>query len=1138
MEVSWSTFFKSLAIVAGLTLWTTSVTAGELYKPFRLLLGEPADIHHRKKPHTGKDHAVETLADQIDWLEAHIDAWGSVGVKKPDIWGEARLTKHRDEYERIMREELGNFKLLINASIKQSDAAYLMNSFALTSAATGTTTEPAKAMEVTIGDNVKDVTLPGISVAGFAKQTNDVGLEPTIQLSQMSRYLDHLHELRRIHEGDDTSDSPGYALNLVRIPVSIMPGKKTREGFGAEVTITGTPVLSDALMGDAFRDLVVNDLVDLLTLPALRFTELTDRIKAHERELKNMKEDDKERQRIQANKDLFVTLIDRPVGGPSRPRRAQLPLTPQRVYTVFGKEWLEKISGQLFLHYHGRDVRWAGGGASDEEQRYHYLDIEQFMHQQLVAAYNLIGSPDKLPLLRDAIENNNCGRSLARDIQESRNLQVLRRRVAFYQALARNSPALDFENINVSQLQTGARRVAAATEPISGRSLRLTSAPKKPLSPIEVYEGDRKTAQEEEAYLEGLEDAITDNLSTADLLAWHVVVEMALLNEYLHEDMVRLAAAKGCMTPPPRELPYYLPINCLNVDSPFHAEYLEASQVFQEYVRCRWPIHVFALDPVEQEQNVADALNRRRELQLALSLGFMNGSVNANNLTKFSRKLETEIQTISLNRTIVGFSHGGDTFGWRFMPRVQTPPPPGNVVAFGQTLFGGPSRDWDLSQRQIEPGMRECVAIVLMPSFVPYCDFDIRTDWFKLKNPKNSELSMRDTLELSRSIRAMQDSAAQCSACQHLYRDGEVGRLLKRVHQLDNELPLQTMRVQVPFENTLGGFEMFNTGMTDLAPELKGWYGAPGVMLCGKDCKCLPDEKQPACQQVEDKCELQSHALPLCPGEGTTLFLVGDNLSVHETRIIAGGVCIPHHRLISRGIIQVTIPNCVNTVVIEGKSYVDIHAATPYGITGHLHVPAFCRPSVCSGEVLPSPAKKPEPPMPCPPPAGKAAPGDSAARQPYLQSYQPGPLSLVARVTPAGSMEIDVPSRSTHGIYEVVNNGRDQAADAPAIWVALGDPRAKRLVTSRVPLKLEVPTPKSGNVAFNSADVAAALTPALQEMNSMFSRDGKDVEFDLVVYQSTESASSPQQVAGTAKMKLKRVEHEEVSLRPLPAIDR
>ena len=49
------------------------------------------------------------------------------------------------------------------------------------------------------------------------------------------------------------------------------------------------------------------------------------------------------------------------------------------------------------------------------------------------------------------------------------------------------------------------------------------------------------------------------------------------------------------------------------------------------------------------------------------------------------------------------------------------------------------------------------------------------------------------------------------------------------------------MGVQIPYENTLGGFEMFNTGITDLAPELVGWYGAPGIVVgdasaCNANC--------------------------------------------------------------------------------------------------------------------------------------------------------------------------------------------------------------------------------------------------------------------------------------------------------------
>src|SRR5438874_6848535 len=59
------------------------------------------------------------------------------------------------------------------------------------------------------------VNLPTRGFATIAK--GGVTLEPSIYLDQKKRYLDHLNEIRRINEGDDTGDAPGYALNLIRL---------------------------------------------------------------------------------------------------------------------------------------------------------------------------------------------------------------------------------------------------------------------------------------------------------------------------------------------------------------------------------------------------------------------------------------------------------------------------------------------------------------------------------------------------------------------------------------------------------------------------------------------------------------------------------------------------------------------------------------------------------------------------------------------------------------------------------------------------------------------------------------------------------------------------------------------------------
>jgi hypothetical protein len=334
----------------------------------------------------------------------------------------------------------------------------------------------------------------------------------------------------------------------------------------------------------------------------------------------------------------------------------------------------------------------------------------------------------------------------------------------------------------------------------------------------------------------------------------------------------------------------------------------QARAAFNEYVKCRWPIHIFALDPVTQEENLGDVFSRRRETQLALSLAFASGRMTAGSFTRFARRLETDMSTIALHRTAVGFSHGENTFGWRFYPRFQTPPIESNLtVIFRDQLWGGPNKDHETCKHQIEPGMRECVALVIMPSFVPYITIDSRSNWFRLTNPKRSEFDLTDVMRLSESVKRMEMCVARLKDS-HCYRDGDVGRLLSRVKQLSEELPLQTLVQQVPMENTLGGFAMLSSGQTELAPVLTGFYGEPGVQ----------------------------------PGRPSTVYLIGDNFSEHETTVIAGNrPC--EYKMLSRRVLQVHIPADVQFNKEKGKAgdeyHVDVHVATAYGASGHLSIP-------------------------------------------------------------------------------------------------------------------------------------------------------------------------------------------------------
>ncbi|QEG43839.1 hypothetical protein [Roseimaritima ulvae] len=1096
-------------------LTPTAACGGEFLGRLKRLVGETE--YQGTAPRMGHDGAMECLAENIDWLEHHIDTYGSVVAKQPDIWGEARLTKHRDEYERMMFAELNQFKSTLNAAISQGDSAFLAQAFALSAAASGTTgvtpapETPAPASVSVSSANAQLASAPDLD-PGFTRFAIQDGgdsnkpalqLEPVTHLNQMSRYLNHLHELRRINEGDDTSDSPGYSLNLVRIPVSILPGKLTREGFGAEVTITAEPVISDDLMPTTFHNLAVNDVVDFLSLPIVRVTERLDdedfqlgleTAKSRARfaktiavidaafyagelnpENKNLNnavndffdnpiavanvnkvfqemvdrierlstpsgadyadagESDSPRSRLDATvqkavsemqtsslqtfgtsnlnltgtsygatpqpesvpeettgvellkkiieaidgrqsailathissllessirgevrdaiekvfdefvKDAATTATVTPAG---RARRALNPLNPSSLVPVIGIENLATIAKFFGPAYYGRHIRWSGGPPAEKcsENRVDLLDAQRFLQAEIEAAHELLSQPAHVTLLAQLAAPNSQLASQIRSGHFERDPDAALPAVESYRRYF-------FDNLH-----------------------RHADAEMASLA-IELPAGEQLVGQEQ-----GLMFAIANAdpsekaRNSVEALAWALVVESALLNDRLNHDVRKLAEAKDAYElNTQRDYWFFLPDSVLHPEQdlqPLQVEFQLATEVFKQYVRARWPIHVFAVDPVNQDQNVADVSQRKRELQFALALGFATGKIGGNSLTQFSRRLESQVETISLNQTIVGFGHGTDTFGWRFYPRVQALPVPGTFGAIRETLCGT-SRDYDLAHRKLEAGQRECTAVVLMPSFVPYADFDIRSNWFKLTNPKNAGLTMKESLKLSRAVTAMRNSRAQCAECQHLYRDGELRRLFKRVDQLDRELPLQTQRALVPYENTLGGFEMFNTGVTDLAPELIGWYGAPGVNVtdnfgcgCYQGCGliggggCEGEE----CTQIQQSLttlstkvaalettvksagtELRAEPLAACQGQGTTLFLVGDNFSVHDTKVIAGGVCIPHVRLISRELMQVTIPSCINTVSLcengTPRPYVAVYVATPYGVTNHLHVP-------------------------------------------------------------------------------------------------------------------------------------------------------------------------------------------------------
>ena len=844
-----------LPVIALLVAHGPAAVAGDPLGLWRGLKAAAQSLH-RERPPTCKDDQVELLADEIDWLEHHIDAYGSIVAKQPDVWGQSRLTRHRYEYESQMKAQLGNFQDLNNASISRSDQSFVGLAMAMSHGADGTSPQSF----TTVQNLISDPTDPSSGVidraAPFTTGTqqpfatfgmgdgNAVSLEPSIHLDHLSQYIGHLDELRRINEGDDTVDSPGYALNLVRIPISILPGKHTQQGHGAEVTVIGEAQLGDDLLPTTFRNLVINDLVDLLA-PGLTFavnngdvrtalcmTGLAQDMNAFEarilpdgriaRGVEAAPDPLRDEQRHKLVEKVRKAMRSHTVSvsvPTAKMRRARMPLPPEELVDVVGE-----VQVALLL----RATFEALGANPANRPCIEYNDVRGFLGEELQAAYDFLSQPRQA-----AVWEEMPGWNLGELVRSHRMGELELRRRAFLESLG---------------IDDAAPLSHPITEPCLGCACRGSC--ENDVGPCRICR------------------------TTTAVLAWMILVESAILNERLIEDMRNIATSKGMVADCSLAGPFYGP-------NPGP----EARDGFNDYVRRRWPIRVFALDPVSAEQNVEEMFSQRREMQLALAMAVAHGRANRQTMARYDRALQTNIATIGLNQTAVGFTHGADTFGWRFYPRIQTPPTQNNLAAFRDTLIGTNSRRQDLSTRCIEPGMRECTAMIVMPSFVPYVTFDIRTNWFSLTDPKSTDQSMRQAMKLSRSVKSMQRTAALCAENACAYRDGEVARLMRRVDQLDRELPLQTMIAQIPYENTSGGFELFNTGVTDLAPELVGYYGAEGIDTTGT----------------------------------TTVFLVGKGFNLHDTSVIAGGKPVPV-TLISRQVLRAEIPPGVQVIRLPSKS--------------------------------------------------------------------------------------------------------------------------------------------------------------------------------------------------------------------------
>jgi hypothetical protein len=754
-----------------------------------------------------------TDAEQmIDELDRHLTEYGTISVKTPDVWGQDRLAKFRSEYEAQMAEWLKHgFKADINAAVRRNESE---STQVQVGAIAGT--QPSKAGAAQ--DDSANVTATSKWLAGMGSaappiavptEKTPLALEPTLVLDEHSNYLNHLNQLRRINAGDELADRPGYGLYLIRIPVTLSPGPRSRRGKGAIITVSAKPVMTKHTLSNALRNTVINETVDNLAQAIRRHSS-----------------SDNDRSSGSAHGTFsLVSYAD-----------AEL---------FYGRPNIELLKAEAELEL-AKDL--------DNEPHHRGARIEGWLREELESFYHLLqksATPDRSGSVISAI-----------DPLEELGEQVSRREFSRIAQIHKNN-RVDSELRQVS-MKTG--------------------------GPVDKLESQRNRVVE--------------------VLAFAMQIQAASINRRLKQDMTD---QDPTLNPESlKALSFFEPVVS---DEAFHA--------FESYVNAKWPLRVYAIEPVIAQQNVADAFGRskRSAFDLVSLVPFGPWRVMAGMAA--DRRAADDETAIRLNPTMVGFGAGQSTFGWVFYPRLQTGrSSKGRLITDLALLLNGRVVDPTGNDQSIEPGQRECTALVEMPNFIPKIEFITVANWFRTSEAGDGQKSdLEKATILGRKLVAAENALTRAKV-EGQYRPEEYDIAMDRIKQLRDMMPTQRLKVRVPFSGDHNDSRIFCSQGLQLRPTLMGWHGKP------------PER-----------------------GEESTLFIEGKNFSVHDTHVIAGGK-LAKSVLVSRNLLEITIAkDATPTPSGNGDPLLDVNVATPNGASNHLLI----KMAAPHGDAVPPPPK-PEPP--------------------------------------------------------------------------------------------------------------------------------------------------------------------------------
>lgn len=730
----------------------------------------------------------------IDDLDRTMTANGTIGVKSPDVWGQDRLAKFRSEYETQMSDWLKtSFKGEVNAAVRRTEADSRRLHLGTSITEISAKAEPPKVDPNSASALARSLGASETAALNSAPPADKtpVVLEPTVVLDEHSNYLNHLNQLRRINAGDDLTDRPGYSLYLVRIPVTLSPGPKSRYGKGAIITVSAKSLMTRDTLRNVLRNAVINETVNNLT----------------------------------------QVLSNQPCEGGE-------PVSGAGSFSLVSVADTE-------VFYGARNIAWLREEAECQlardlaaEPHHRAARISEWLREELEASYHL---------LEEAAAPKRSGQKLAAvDPLEAIGGMVVRRD---YEQLA----SLQSQSIRDNQvLRAGGQHHSTTRDELANQRRR-----------------------------------------TLDLLGFALRIHAAAVNRRLKQDMID-------QDPSLRQ-------RNLENTSFFDPEAPpEVVAIFERYVNTKWPLRVYAIEPVIAQQNVADAFGRRLQSGFEVgasaplaSLKVISGLASAG-LAGERRSVEEET-AIRLNPTMVGFGAGESTFGWVFYPRLQTRTRDGRLMTDIALLLNGRWPGPTGKEQSIEPGQRECTALIVMPNFVPKIEFITVANWFRTNavgDGQKSELEKSSTL--ARKVSAVENALNRAKVEEH-YLPEEYQIALERLKQIKSMMPTQRLQVSVPYTADNNDSRIFCSQGGQLRPSLLAWHGRP------------PER-----------------------GQESTILIEGNNFSIHDTHVIAGGKPA-RSELVSRNVLEVTISReAASTPSAAGKPLLDINVATPNGVSNHL----------------------------------------------------------------------------------------------------------------------------------------------------------------------------------------------------------